>query len=142
MRTALVELNIPPSGDATAAYVALSRVRTRESLFILRDFDSKKLRRSGSKAGVDILLQRLRGELTDEEEGSKRCMGCRRLKKRSGFVSASTKSTRQWESRDRRCLECMYSERQQQYDKMRKRQCRDWARERITLEGPSIACYR
>jgi len=61
MGTALVELNIPPSGDATAAYVALSRVRTRETLFILREFDFDKLRRSGSKAGVDILLQRLRG---------------------------------------------------------------------------------
>eukprot|EP00662_Eupelagonemidae_sp_cell21_P056786 gene56786-biopygen53242 len=106
--SALVDLNVPPSGDATAVYVALSRVRHRESLFVLGEFDESKLRRSPSKAGVDILLQRLRGELADHEEGSKRCGDCGDMKRRSEFVSADTKSTRQWDKgRERRCLECI-----------------------------------
>eukprot|EP00662_Eupelagonemidae_sp_cell21_P056868 gene56868-biopygen83888 len=101
LSSALVDLNIPPSGDPTAAYM-----RHRDSLYILSEFDASKLRRSGSKAGVDILLQRLRGELADDEEGSKTCLGCSELKRRSEFVPAETGSTRQWNSRDRRCLDC------------------------------------
>eukprot|EP00662_Eupelagonemidae_sp_cell21_P057106 gene57106-biopygen107233 len=107
LSSALVDLNIPPSGDATAAYIALSRVRRRESLFILSDFDPAKLRRSASKAGVDILLQRLRGDLADDEEGSKVCTRCTKLKRRSEFVSAETKSTAQWDRRERYCLTCL-----------------------------------
>eukprot|EP00663_Eupelagonemidae_sp_cell21sb_P013031 gene13031-biopygen7621 len=57
MPSALVELNLPPSGDESATYVALSRVRHRKDLFILRPFNTDKLRRKGSKAAVDILLQ-------------------------------------------------------------------------------------
>ena len=53
----------------------LSRVRTADALYILRDFDVSKLRRSGSKAGVDILLKRMRGDLGDDEEGTKMCLG-------------------------------------------------------------------
>ena len=109
MKTALVELNIPSGGDATAAYVALSRVRSREDLYILRAFDVSKLRRSGSKAGVDILLQRLRGELGDDEEGSKRCMRCQGLvffgnpeelsPKPVQMVSESIRINRRWGTR-------------------------------------------
>eukprot|EP00662_Eupelagonemidae_sp_cell21_P058062 gene58062-biopygen29592 len=107
--SALVDLNIPPSGDPTAVYVALSLslVRDRNSLFILGDFDASKLRRSASKAAVDILLQRLRGELADDEEGSKMCTGCSKMKRRSKFVSTETKSTRQWDARERFCLTCI-----------------------------------
>ena len=111
MPSALVELNIPPSGDATAAYVALSRVRHRDHLFILRQFAVDKLRRSGSKAAVDILLQRLRGQLAPNAEGSKRCTGCKQLKRRSAFVSSTTKCTRQWFSQKRRCLQCLSADR-------------------------------
>eukprot|EP00660_Eupelagonema_oceanica_P019528 gene19528-biopygen34115 len=71
MSSALVDLNIPPGGDTTASYVALSRVRRREDLFILRDFSADQLRRGGTKAGVDILLRRLRGELGRFSEGHK-----------------------------------------------------------------------
>eukprot|EP00662_Eupelagonemidae_sp_cell21_P057382 gene57382-biopygen58260 len=123
MPTALVELNMPSSGDATAAYVALSRVRRREDLYILRDFDSTKLRRSGSKAAVDILLQRLRGDLADNAEGTKECMAprCRKQKPRSAFVSRETKSTRQWLSRDRRCLDCLALDKRERDEALRHR---------------------
>eukprot|EP00662_Eupelagonemidae_sp_cell21_P057590 gene57590-biopygen62549 len=97
--SALVELNLPPSGDQSATYVALSRVRHRDDLYILREFDVSNLRRKGSKAGADILLQRLRADLRYAEEGSKQCHGCKEHKKRSAFVSAVTKCTRQWLSR-------------------------------------------
>eukprot|EP00660_Eupelagonema_oceanica_P019628 gene19628-biopygen17756 len=116
MTTALVDLDIPPRGDTTASYVALSRVRSREDLFILRDFDADQLRRGGSKAGVDILLRRLRGDLDRFSEGSKRCMACRRLKPRSAFVSPETLCTRQWnaqKSSNRRCLQCLALERKE-----------------------------
>eukprot|EP00660_Eupelagonema_oceanica_P019254 gene19254-biopygen33633 len=101
--SALVELNLPSSGDRTAAYIALSRVRRREDLFILRAFDPSHLRRKATKASVDILLQRLRGDLRDCDEGSKLCMRCRKMRPRSAFVDAATHSTRQWMSNDRRC---------------------------------------
>eukprot|EP00660_Eupelagonema_oceanica_P019445 gene19445-biopygen20258 len=67
---------MPASGDATAAYVALSRVRRIQDLHILRDFDAASLRRSGTKAGVDILLQRLRGSLGRRD---RRCLDCLEL---------------------------------------------------------------
>eukprot|EP00662_Eupelagonemidae_sp_cell21_P057789 gene57789-biopygen89576 len=103
MRAALVELNIPPSGDATAAYVALP-------------CGEQALRRGASKAGVDILLKRLRGDLAADEEGSKTCLGCEKEKPRSQFVCPEKKCTRQWHSRDRRCLQCV-AERKQERDK-------------------------
>eukprot|EP00660_Eupelagonema_oceanica_P019787 gene19787-biopygen11159 len=116
MTSALVDLDIPPGGDTTASYVAISRVRTRNDLFILRPFDVDQLRRGGSKAGVDILLRRLRGELGRFDEGSKECMGCHRLKPRSAFVSPDSLCTRQWNARksiNRRCLQCLTLERRE-----------------------------
>eukprot|EP00660_Eupelagonema_oceanica_P019554 gene19554-biopygen35577 len=116
MSSALVDLNIPPGGDTTASYVALSRVRKRDDLFILRDFTAEQLRRGGTKAGVDILLRRLRGDLDRFSEGSKQCMGCNQWKLRSAFVSAETLCTRQWNARkssNRRCLQCLALERRE-----------------------------
>eukprot|EP00660_Eupelagonema_oceanica_P019525 gene19525-biopygen14880 len=107
MPSALVELNLPASGDRTAAYIALSRVRRREDLFILRPFDATKLRRKATKASVDILLRRLRADLRDCDEGSKMCMCCRTMHPRSAFVDATSKSTAQWMGSDRRCLKCL-----------------------------------
>eukprot|EP00660_Eupelagonema_oceanica_P019259 gene19259-biopygen29520 len=135
MSSALVDLDIPPRGDTTASYVALSRVRTREDLFILRDFDTDQLRRGGTKAGVDILLRRLRGDLDRFTEGSKQCAACRRMKPRSGFVSTDTMCTRQWnahKSANRRCLQCLASERTERDKSQRKRVCNAYAAMRRT----------
>ena len=38
---------------------------------------------------------------------------CRQLKARSAFMSADTNCTRQWMSRDRRCLACVPLDRQE-----------------------------
>eukprot|EP00663_Eupelagonemidae_sp_cell21sb_P004861 gene4861-5612_t len=125
MPSAMVDLNVPPAGDATASYVALSRVRHRNDLFILRIFKRTELRRSGSNAGVDILLQRLRGKLGANAEGSKLCMGCRLFKPRSAFVCAEKQCTRQWNHRNRQCLACFALARRDRDDKLRAnaRQC-------------------
>eukprot|EP00666_Eupelagonemidae_sp_cell4sb_P018055 gene18055-biopygen35736 len=73
------------SGESTAAYIALSRVRRLQDLHILRDFDATRLRRGGTKASVDILLHRLRGTLSDATE-RKRCVRCRTMLPRRAFI--------------------------------------------------------
>ena len=122
-------LSIPPS-DQTAGNIALSRVCRREDLHILRPFGATKLHRRASKASVDILLRCLRGPdhpqgQGDDDEGSKQCMAprCRRLKPRSAFVSAVTNCTRQWLSRDRRCLDCAELDRQEKREALYRTDC-------------------
>eukprot|EP00665_Eupelagonemidae_sp_cell47_P002945 gene2945-6342_t len=75
----------------------LSRVQRLTNLYLLRDFDASRLHRSPSKANVDTLLRRLRGELGRHAEGSKRCSGCGGTKPRSQFWDAGA---------DRKCLIC------------------------------------
>ena len=51
----MVDLNLPDNGDGTAAYVALSRVRRREDLSILRAFDPDSVRRSGVISQLSVV---------------------------------------------------------------------------------------
>ena len=87
----------------------LPRVRCREDLYILWPFDGSKLRRRATKADAGIFLQRLRGDLGDNKEGSKTCTRCRRRLKRFAFVRVDGEEhsdTKQWEMRDRCWGQC------------------------------------
>eukprot|EP00662_Eupelagonemidae_sp_cell21_P057242 gene57242-biopygen84674 len=114
------------TADGLTSLINVSRVKARTGLFILRDFDESKLRRSASKANVDILLQRLRGVLKEGEEGSKTCARCRVSKARSSFVASSpdgVECVRQWNSRDRRCLQCLKEEHKERQQASRQALC-------------------
>eukprot|EP00666_Eupelagonemidae_sp_cell4sb_P015307 gene15307-858_t len=88
----------------------LSRVQRLSNLYLLRDFDASRLHRSPSKANVDTLLRRLRGELGRHAEGSKHCSGCDTTKPRSQFVDPDARgkaATREWDAgADRKCRVC------------------------------------
>eukprot|EP00663_Eupelagonemidae_sp_cell21sb_P004195 gene4195-2480_t len=83
------------------------------------------LRRNSTKASVDILLQRLRGERNLDAEGSKQCMAprCLKMLPRSAFVSPDSGSTRQWLSSERRCLRCLELDKQTRKEESRQRTC-------------------
>ena len=105
LQSVLVELNVPPGCDKTAAYVSLSRIRNRKDLYILRNFKRTSLRRHHSKASVDILLQKLRGELDRNAHGCKECLSCNLVKPRRDFINA-TGDTVHWTGPQRWCVKC------------------------------------
>eukprot|EP00660_Eupelagonema_oceanica_P019486 gene19486-biopygen23076 len=65
----------------------------------------------------------MRGDLRDDQEGSKRCMHCREMRTRSEFVCAVSNSTRQWDARDRQCLSCAKAARAQRTEQVYKWKC-------------------
>eukprot|EP00665_Eupelagonemidae_sp_cell47_P009062 gene9062-biopygen9779 len=76
-------------------------------LHILRDFDDTRLRRGASKAGVDILLHRLRGTLSDATN-RKPCVRCHKMLPRRDFLDDRLPDpARRWlAGKDRWCLAC------------------------------------
>ena len=81
----LVDLQLDKKVDPTLATVALTRVRNREDVLIMRPFASWLYQRGPTSDGPDLLLRKLRGEEIDwaAVRKAKRpcatCQGCQRV---------------------------------------------------------------
>ena len=81
----LVDLQVDKKVDPTLATVALTRVRNREDVLIMRPFASWLYQRGPTSDGPDLLLRKLRGEEIDwaAVREAKRpcatCQGCQRV---------------------------------------------------------------
>ena len=72
----IVDLNVGVRSSTMASYVALTRVQTRDDLLIHGSFPFELFSR-GVKAGMDLLLQVLRGEDVDWDAVEKQIMPCK-----------------------------------------------------------------
>ena len=105
---AITDMQIGEGGDPMTAYIAVTRVRDREGLYIYRPFDASPYQK-GCSVGRALLLQTWRGDCIDwatvrrryrEEEA---CSECRERKPKSGYTAGQWKR----EAAARVCRECV-----------------------------------
>lgn len=93
--SAIIDLCVPDEASAVTAYVAMTRVRSKESLLIYRPFPLERFAH-GHTDGPDLLLRKLRGEVLDWRQieeahaPSKVCCKCLEIRVREDF------SAEQW----------------------------------------------
>ena len=93
----LVDLQVDKRVDPTLATVALTRVRNREDVLIMRPFAPWLYQRGPSSDGPDLLLRKLRGEeinwaaVREAKRPCATCQGCQRVLAMDDFEA------RQWE---------------------------------------------
>ena len=101
----IVDLQVPAESSPITAYVALSRVKDRSRVLILRPFRIG-LFRKGNPIGPNALLQHLRGELEPEAfreqyEARALCSSCQRMHPVHLFSPA------EWVLPQKKCARCV-----------------------------------
>lgn len=90
--SAIVDLCLPDEASAVTAYVAMTRVRTKESLLIYRPFQRARFAQ-GQPDGPQLLLEKLRGEtldwarIQDTHAPNKLCSKCFDIYVREDFTA-------------------------------------------------------
>ena len=105
---AITDMQLGEGGDPMTAYIAVTRVRDREGLYIYRPFDASPYQK-GCSVGRALLLQTWRGDCIDwatlrtryREEAA--CSECRERKPKSGYTAGQWKR----EAAARVCRECV-----------------------------------
>ena len=104
----VADLQIGEAGDPLTVYIAITRVRDRQGLFIYRPFDAAPFQR-GAKLGRDLLLRFWRGDTMDwaalraKYREERQCAECKEQKPASGYTLG------RWKRMDaaRICKECL-----------------------------------
>eukprot|EP00435_Cladocopium_sp_Y103_P058343 s631_g20.t1 len=105
----LTDLCVGVGGNPFTAYVAFTRVKGREHLFIYRAFDAAPFQR-GIGLGRDLLLRQLRGDRIDWKAllakycEERPCSMCAERKQSTAFTTGQWKR----DDKDRVCRECTH----------------------------------
>ena len=104
----VADLQIGEAGDPLTVYIAITRVRDRQGLFIYRPFDAAPFQR-GAKLGRDLLLRFWRGDTMDWAALRAKYREERQCAERKEQKPASGYTLGRWKRMDaaRICKECL-----------------------------------